>query len=300
MLLLTFRGQLGNQMFQYAAMRSIAESRGLELAWREGISIKDKLRRALGRPVSSRRVMLNRFFRLDGDGTVQNIIKLARYHLLESNKRIYRGKYCEFAPNAFGEKYDPFLCDIVDGAEVKAWLQSPEYFSTNSSSVIRWFTPKTKYIKRIDEIDRSLPVKADQRCCIHIRRTDYAQADPAWGTEENGWILPLSYYHNAISELPRNLFYVIISDDPIWVKGNIDFISPSYISENESAVVDMFLMTRCRYNVIANSTFSWWGAWLNQDPKKIVIAPQYFNGWKNEVWHPERIKVHGWKYISVF
>jgi hypothetical protein len=96
----------------------------------------------------------------------------------------------------------------------------------------------------------------------------------------------LDYYHEAIKimkEKIKNPYFFIFSDDIPWVKENLKidgdafFITGKKIKDHE----EMFLMSRCKHNIIANSSFSWWGAWLNNNPEKIVIAPKrWFNNEK--------------------
>jgi hypothetical protein len=94
----------------------------------------------------------------------------------------------------------------------------------------------------------------------------------------------LSYYHSAIktiTEQVENPHFFIFSDDLDWVKDNLDFIDNKTfieLDENTPDHEEMFLMSQCKHNIIANSSFSWWGAWLNQNMDKIVIAPKkWFN-----------------------
>jgi len=113
---------------------------------------------------------------------------------------------------------------------------------------------------------------------IHVRRGDYI------GIKEFD-ICSLKYYKNAasyISKLIKNPVYFIFSDDIEWIKINFTFLEKYIIVDNNrfdnSDYFDLFLMTNCKHNIIPNSTFSWWGAWLNQNPNKIVICPEKWNG----------------------
>ena len=112
---------------------------------------------------------------------------------------------------------------------------------------------------------------------IHVRRGDYLM--------EIGWdTCNLEYYNKAIKYieqiLPHCTFYVF-SDDILWCMKNLtnkyNFIYVDWNKGNDSWQ-DMYLMSQCKNNIIANSTFSWWGAWLNNNPQKIVITPSiWFN-----------------------
>ena len=74
-----------------------------------------------------------------------------------------------------------------------------------------------------------------------------------------GWILPLAYYKDALKQLPDDLHYIIISDSPDFAEQVFADLPNKFISRGNPAVVDMFLFTCCKYNILANSTFSWWG-----------------------------------------
>lgn len=106
---------------------------------------------------------------------------------------------------------------------------------------------------------------------IHVRRGDYLsrpQRQPVCG---------MRYFMNAINYFGKNKNYLILSDDINWCKKK--FNGPNFFfSEKETAVVDLYLQSMCTHNVISNSSFSWWGAWLNNNPDKIVISPKQWYG----------------------
>jgi hypothetical protein len=110
---------------------------------------------------------------------------------------------------------------------------------------------------------------------IHVRRKDYELPSSIFGG-----IADLNYYKNAINTICLNIdnpIFYIFSDDLEWVKKNLQ-IKANYIDWNlsEESWQDMYLMSICKNNIICNSTFSWWGAWLNKNDKKIVICPNRF------------------------
>jgi hypothetical protein len=112
---------------------------------------------------------------------------------------------------------------------------------------------------------------------LHVRRGDYVSSQ---ATNDVHGVCTLDYYRNAISHMARSVEsprFFIFSDDINWVKANLQLDFPcEYIANNVGAnsYVDMRLMSMCKHNIIANSSFSWWGAWLNSNPNKIVIAPK--------------------------
>lgn len=124
-------------------------------------------------------------------------------------------------------------------------------------------------------------IKSCNAVSLHIRRGDYisnATTNTIHGT------CNLDYYKRAVEYIKKNSvspIFFIFSDDIDWVKDNLHLNEKHYYIDWNNADTnyeDMRLMSLCKHNVIANSSFSWWGAWLNNNPKKIVIAPQkWFN-----------------------
>lgn len=158
----------------------------------------------------------------------------------------------------------------------KGFYQSEKYFGAVSQRVRETFVfdenkanEKTRQLMaRINSDDRSVS--------LHVRRGDYLQAKH-WKT--TGSVCGLPYYKNAvlkINEMVNNPSYYIFSDDMEWVRENLPMEHAIYVDWNvgEDSWQDMMLMSCCRHNVICNSTFSWWGAWLNPGMGKIVIAPE--------------------------
>lgn len=105
---------------------------------------------------------------------------------------------------------------------------------------------------------------------LHVRRTDYLKLGKCFE------ILDLNYYNQALKEINAKKI-LVFSDDINWCKMN--FSGDKFIfMENNSPTTDLALQSRCEHNIIANSSFSWWGAWLNKNPNKIVIAPKKWFG----------------------
>jgi len=113
---------------------------------------------------------------------------------------------------------------------------------------------------------------------IHFRRGDYV-TNPL--TSQHHGVCSNKYYQDAISLLKSKIsqpHFFLFSDEPEWLKTNVSLQEPFRIIDNNPGYVDLYLMSNCKHNIIANSSFSWWGAWLNNNPDKIVIAPhKWFN-----------------------
>jgi hypothetical protein len=161
------------------------------------------------------------------------------------------------------------------------YWQSEKYFENAEDIIRQQFSFNDKLI---NEKNKALIKQYLNKntVSIHIRRGDYVT-----NTDANillGGSCDLSYYENAISYIKKNVsqpYFQFFSDDIDWVRehfidlGNVQFIDWNHQTDSWQ---DMMLMSKCKHNVIANSSFSWWGAWLNNNANKIVIAPsKWFN-----------------------
>lgn len=158
----------------------------------------------------------------------------------------------------------------------KGFYQSEKYFAGIEKEVREAFVFDIRRASR-----RSLramqEIKADPHAVsIHVRRGDYL-LEKHW--KALGCICQSSYYLNALAELEKRVkhpHYYVFSEDLNWVRQNLPLTKAEFIDWNkgEDSWQDMMLMSHCRHHIICNSTFSWWGAWLNPSLDKIVIAPE--------------------------
>lgn len=281
MLMLKMIAQTGNNMFQYAACKTLAEDRGYRFSFRGG-----------------RQGKLHKYFELDGETALSLVASNLYYRVRTiSGRNEFRPRRKYYDNGVYEECFDERFFEIKDGTTIRGFFQSPGYFNHNRNKVLKWFTPRGPYRQRLDELDRQIPAPPDQRCCIHLRRGDYHEMEKK--NRGMGWLLPMAYYQEAIARLPEGLCYVIVSDDVEAAVCMFSELKNKFIVRGNPCVVDMLLFTRCKYNIIANSSFSWWGGWLNDIPGKTVFAPMYHLGWQAGVWLPDRIAVGGWQYIDV-
>lgn len=162
--------------------------------------------------------------------------------------------------------------------------QDENYFKDIRSEIIKKFTFTRELSKEnaslMSEIKQSISVS------LHVRRGDYISNE--FYRNILGNVCTYQYYLDSLKYLEKrlgsDLSYYIFSDDIAWVKANFDFLENRktvFVKNNKgiNSYIDMQLMSCCKHNIIANSTFSWWGAWLNDNDYKIVIAP---NMWYND------------------
>ena len=167
----------------------------------------------------------------------------------------------------------PYLWPLI---YFKGFYQSERYFADIKDEVRQAFTfdlsrANGQSLALREEIDRDA-----QSVSLHVRRGDYTEPKH-W--ESLGCICQLPYYRNALRELEKRVphpHYYVFSDDLPWVKENFDLPGAVYVDWNKGtdSWQDMMLMSRCRHHIICNSTFSWWGAWLDPHADKVVIAPE--------------------------
>lgn len=159
--------------------------------------------------------------------------------------------------------------------------QSEKYFAPIKNTILKEFTLKNPLSEQAQNAYNSIRLQTNS-VSIHIRRGDYAK-NPH--TNKHHGLIGLDYYKKAAEYIKtkiNNPLFFIFSDDVDWVRINLKiencvFISNPKIAETE----EMYLMSQCTHNIIANSTFSWWGAYLNQNLDKMVIAPKQWTNKKS-------------------
>ncbi len=180
---------------------------------------------------------------------------------------LYKGKYVKEQ----GARFQSAVLQSPQDAYLDGFWQSELYFKDQEKTIRTAF-------EFSDKIQQTHKVLASQMqstlsVSLHVRRGDYVSN--ALANKFHGLCSP-NYYQNAVKHLMSlgaiQLF--IYSDDLDWCRQHSKFDVPIHYVNTNDAFADMYLMTQCKHNIIANSSFSWWGAWLNANSDKIVIAPQ--------------------------
>lgn len=172
-----------------------------------------------------------------------------------------------FAPPSFNTD------TIIDG-----FFQSEKYFKHIKPDLINLFSLKDHFQEQLKEEYFAL-INNNDTCAISFRRgLDYAKS-------KEMKFLDLDYYQKAISLAGKNLLYIVFSDDLNWCKQNLDFIKHKVFVTAKDNVLDLHLMSMFKKNIIANSTFSWWGAWLGSDTQVYMPNPQ--NNWFSDQYYHE-------------
>jgi hypothetical protein len=184
----------------------------------------------------------------------------------------------EWSTPVYGYEPIPF----TNGMRLSGYSQSEKYFAHHRDRLIQLFAPKDsdlKYIKRkyADILNHPSSV------CVHIRYYFAEKPDePAFRQYDE------EYYDKAMSLFPKDVLFVVVSDNMNFAKKIIQTHERNVVFiENEPHYIDFFIQTLCKHNIIANSTFSWWGAWLNQNPGKIVVRPAKWIGGYPDIGGPD-------------
>ncbi|MBO4683439.1 MAG: alpha-1,2-fucosyltransferase [Alphaproteobacteria bacterium] len=166
--------------------------------------------------------------------------------------------------------YNPELLKIKSGV-IQGYFQVAKYYGPVRAQLLQDFTPRNNpnaANKKILDL-----IHTTNSVSLHIRRGDYVKLQQVHG------LCDLDYYKRGIEYIANKIrkpHFFIFSDDTEWVLENLKIDFPYTvvdINHGRDSAWDMYLMMQCKHNIIANSSFSWWGAWLNQNPAKIVIAP---------------------------
>jgi hypothetical protein len=170
------------------------------------------------------------------------------------------------------QEYNPDFYNIQDNTYLRGYFESGKFFSNIKDKINEFFI----FGGQFNNHPLLSRMKSEQSVSIHIRRTDKANND--------GFFLPtdIGYLKTATqilkSKINDPIFYVF-SDDIEWCKDNLPHLLDEHMNfiddqpGDAGMYKDMFLMSQCKHNIIGPSTFSWWGAWLNANPEKIIIAP---------------------------
>jgi len=263
MIIVRLQGGLGNQLFQYAAGKALATHLNKSFKLETITSLQKDRRRSIA---------LNDFqaaFDLASRKEVKRFVQFPSLYrhpvsLFKTGRNIYHEPHFHFDENFF---------NIADPVFLDGFWQSPLYFKPIEDSIRKDFRVRAELINNVIEKGKELEGKSS--IAVHVRRGDFLNPKIA---AYHG-VLDATYFEKAIrlvKDKAAGASVYFFSDDIDWVKQNLsldkdaEFVS----SFTRSAIEDFYLMTKCRHNIIANSSFSWWPAWLNANPDKIVVAPE--------------------------
>jgi hypothetical protein len=244
---LGFLGRLGNQMFQYAALHAVAK----KLNYQYGIPIENT----------------------NNSSEYQRLCLMDGFELDLNSHSIPPGYFNSKTFNYTDAVYNSNIFNISDDTDLYGYFQSPKYFEHCVEDIKTMFKFKSIYNDKCDKFLQSLG--PTHLTSLHIRRTDYVENDGIFET-------PISSFSHVVKKLPNNGVILVYSDDVPWCK----LFLPKVIKYNllfpcdiigTDKFIDMCSMTKMHVNIIANSTFSWWGAYLNNNSKVYIPQKWYKN-----------------------
>lgn len=270
MIIIKLKGGLGNQMFQYAVAKHLSIKNNTELLLDLRQYKKDDKR-------SYDLKFFNTNVNVASKKDIDKIINektiflkklLIKINILKNNNIIKEKDF----------RFDPTILNTKNNAYLDGYFQSELYFKEIKDSVKKDFMLKNTLIsENISNIKNT--INKFNSVSMHIRRGDYVLNKKI--NEYHG-LLDIKYYINSVALIKQKVKepkFFIFSDDIEWCKENFNNrnLDINFI-EGLRNYEDLELMKSCKHNIIANSSFSWWGAWLNENPNKIVVAPKkWFN-----------------------
>lgn len=263
MIIMQLTGGTANQMFQYALGRRLSYKQGVPLK----LDTESGFVTALG---DTPRIYTLNHFHIAAEVATQaeiDALKSRKPTFIEKllGKKFYIKESARFQPEILKAGPDAYL---------QGFWQSEEYFSDIADVIRQDF----QVVDAVSAHDRALldEIDSTNSVSLHVRRGDYV-ANPSANSFHG--VCSVDYYKACIKLIKEKVVdphFFIFSDDPDWAKANIPTDAPTQVSYNSVDLPydDIRLMSHCKHNIIANSSFSWWGAWLNPNPQKIVCAPK--------------------------
>lgn len=285
-----FKGGLGNQMFQYAFLKALRQM---------GRDVKASLGFYRNHPELMGFCLMDVFPHVD-----IRFIEDEKFEQLNQRWKDIKGKdgilkkyLMNYSDRFFWVEdplgvYNEHVFETVNCVFVGYW-QTEKYFKNIRNELLADFSFKCGDIK-FEELKKELKDNP-QYVSVHVRRGDYLQNPEIYGNlaESNYYKRAMEYINTKVDDP----VYVYFSDDIQWVKERFDTDSGIFVEasmfDNYCMWYDMCLMSCCAHNIIANSSFSWWGAWLNQNVDKIVISPEVWfeNAAMQDIWCDGWVKI---------
>lgn len=270
MIIVKISGGLGNQMFQYALaekLRHLGKDVKLDITYYDNKN-------------SIREFALTFFPVQFKAASKREIRKYAdwSYSLQGKILRKIFGKRKSVYIENLDIEYQPLIYEM-ENKYLDGYWQNERYFSDIRGELVKQFKFPEKYNEECGEI--LYKIENSNSISVHIRRGDYLNEN---NFKIYGNICTLDYYDNAIKyfrKIVSNPMFYIFTNDVEWAKRTFvskDFEIVECNQNGEEYIYDMMLMSKCKHNIIANSSFSWWAAWLNEHNEKVIAAPEkWFN-----------------------
>ncbi len=281
MIVVRLMGGLGNQLFQYAAAKQLSILNNAELYFDTSFFST--------KPIDN----IQRKFELDVfniDYKIATDEMLHHFHGTEFNntelvltKLLSFGKFKKYKFSKYG--FDEHFLDLKGNYYLRGFFQSEKYFSTIKNIIREELMIEDKHLPLDTELVNRIK-NSENSVSIHIRRGDYIRN--LTSMDAHG-ICSKDYYVKSIKLIREKLgtddiHFYIFTDDANWVRNEMNWNIDCTLISDKKPIEDFYLMSLCKHNIIANSTFSWWAAWLNKNENKSIILPkQWTNILKTEM-----------------
>lgn len=266
-IIVRLNGGMCNQMFEYAFGRGLSEKLNCALYFDDSGVLENRkahVKYALGD--------FNTKVQFASKEMISSVLT-PRFYLRRRLYKVFRIPF-SYADTHLAEKsfgYDSDFEKITKSSYLEGLWQSPKYFENIADKIREEFR-----LKREDELKKHPlygEISNSNSVAVHVRRGDYIKnrryAKILYVCKE-GYYRRAAEYMRSRVENPK---FFVCSDDPTWVEQNLDLGGDFTLVKSKSHFEDFFLMQSCKHNIISNSTFSWWSAWLNTNPEKVVACP---------------------------
>lgn len=264
MIIIRFQGGLGNQLFEYALYKELENA---------GIDVRADLTAYLSKQ-DDREYQLEEVFGIQ----LKCASKKEIFRIAGGERNIWGKCIRKFvkAGHIYNEKrsQNVNMFSQKDDIYLNGYWQSSRWFPSVENKL-----KETLHFRNVSDVlkERCNVIAEENSVSVHVRMGDYLQAEWLYGG-----ICTKEYYQNAVEYMRKhvdNVIFYVFSDETEKAKDLLSEIIPEayYIQATKKDSEELLLMSCCRHNILANSSFSWWGAWLNQYPEKVVIAPTKWN-----------------------
>jgi len=297
MIIVKIIGGLGNQMFQYALGKNLALLNKVEVKF--DITWFDNF----GENTTPRYYSLQEFNIIDNIASRKEIEKFRKYEKLSGKRHFLYNFFIANDSIYIKEKkveFDKEILEIKNNVYLFGYWQSEKYFKTIKDIILKELTLKNEPSNHYKKNAQLISQAKNNSISIHIRRGDYTSEK----LKKDLGLCSLQYYKKALEKIKKkvkNPVIFVFTNDIKWAKNNlkfkypINFVSQKNKNDNNYKNKDyeeLILISLCKHNIIANSSFSWWGAWLNKNINKIVIAPKIW--FKKQTMNTKDIPLKSW------
>jgi hypothetical protein len=269
--------RLANQMSQYAAVLGVAYKNNYKFA------IPYENQHKVGGQMFNPDPNVNKWIKVNF--RVPEGFKITAPTLTLNDEVLITNEYKEDLLKGF----DANVFNVKENTNIQGYFQCEKYWLHIKDIIKKEFTFKDNFYNTAKTKIDAIRAKFPELVAIHIRRGDYV------GNQNRHPLQSIEYYQKGINLFnDKEYAFLIFSDDQKWCKEYFGESEQIFYIEDNIDFVDMCMMSLCNHNIIANSTFSWWAAWLNSNPDKKVIAPSTWLGPEIRYLQTEHIYCENW------